>query len=219
MKKIGIYTLFLLCLIGASCSQNGKEGSDNKELALKEKELELKERELALKEQEAANKTTPTNATAGVQSTQPTSPTSKTVATATSSVPASAQKTVKGSNVVMRASASSSSAKLGSFQNGEVVEVLESKSPQNQDEAIAATEIKLYSDYNGKFITKLNKGKALKVERKEGDLYYVSYQHPEYGKLFTTLPESSIASTANLTWYKVRTSAGKVGWVLSSFVQ
>ncbi|MFN0200689.1 MAG: hypothetical protein ACKVTZ_04180 [Bacteroidia bacterium] len=217
----GFYLLLATAVAFSSCtmmSKKDEEKTDDKELSLKEKELELREREIALKEQEAQKGANTATAKVTTPNTPPQSVKPSPAPEVAKAKPVGS-KMITGEGVIMREQASSTSNKLGSFKKGEFVEVLDKKSPENPNEAITATEVKLFSDYNGKFITKLNKGKALKIERKEGDTYYVSYQHPEYGKLYATLPSASIESTANLTWFKVRTGEGKTGWVLSKFVE
>lgn len=210
MKKLLSISLIMIGLTFASCNDSATK---QKELQLKEKELELKEKELQM--QNGGNTTPATNG----NNSNNTPSTNSNVAKGSTNAPANATKNIVGTGVLMRAQPSVEGAKMSSFNNNETVEILETKAPENQNEAVTATEVKLYSDYNGKYITTLNKGKALVVDRKEGNTFYVTYQHPQYGKLYATLPSSSLESIANLTWYKVRRTTGQTGWVLSKFVQ
>jgi len=207
MKKLLSISLIMMSLTLFSCNDSATK---QKELELKEKELELKEKELAMQNGEKTNTPSANNNNTN---------TNNVAKGGTSTPPSVGTKTIVGTGVLMRAQPSVEGAKMGSFNNNESVEVLESKAPQNQNEAVTATEVKLYSDYNGKYITTLNKGKALVIDRKEGDTYYVTYQHPQYGKLYATLPSSSLESIANLSWYKVKRANGQAGWVLGKFVQ
>jgi hypothetical protein len=213
MKKLLSISLIMMCLAFVSCNDSATK---QKELELKEKELELKEKELSMKDGGNTNNTT-TNTPAPSNNGNNTS--NNATKGSTSTPPSASTKTIVGTGVLMRAQPSVEGAKVSSFNNNESVEVLETKAPQNQNEAVTATEVKLYSDYNGKYITTLNKGKALVIDRKEGNTYYVTYQHPQYGKLYATLPSSSLESIANLSWYKVKRSTGQTGWVLGKFVQ
>lgn len=201
-------------MIGLTFISCNDSATKQKELELKEKELELKEKELQMNNGGNSNNSTDNNKPANNNGGN-TSTTTK----GTTNAPTNASKTIVGTGVLMRAQPSVEGAKMASFNNNESVEVLDTKTPENQNEAVTATEVKLYSDYNGKYMATLNKGKALVIDKKEGNTYYVTYQHPQYGKLYATLPSSSLESISNLTWYKVKRSTGQTGWVLGKFVQ
>lgn len=192
LMKNTIYWILALGLMMGFAGCEDKE-TKQRELDLKEKELELREKEL----------------NSGKEEGKEGAATSATVATAT----------IKGKSVIMRQTNSVESAKLGNFDENEKVSILSEARPQNQNQAIAARPIKLYDDYNGKYIATLNKGKALVIESFEGNNYKVSYQHPEFGKLFAAVDAAELESISNEIWYKVKRSNGQEGWVLGKFVQ
>ncbi len=163
----------------------------------KQRELDLKERELALKEKELELNQKPKEAVNNTER----------------------QGTISGNSVIMRRESSVESAKIGNFENGEKVSILEERKPQNVNQAIAVKSIKLYSDYNGKYMAVLNKGKALMIEEFTGTDYKVSFQHPELGKLYATVTPAELESISNEVWFRVKRVSGEEGWVLGKFVK
>ncbi|MBX7242770.1 MAG: hypothetical protein K1X92_13590 [Bacteroidia bacterium] len=190
MKKSLYFVAFVTILVFRVLT--GCQSSEDKQ-----RELDLKERELALKEKELSLNQNPVS---------------------TTSKPSN-QGIITGNGVIMRSGNSVESAKLGNFTNGEKVEILEETKPKNENQAIAAKPVKLYSDYNGKYIATLNKGKALVIEEYTGSEYKVSFQHPEYGKLYATVSPSELESISNEVWYKVKRASGEEGWVIGKFVK
>lgn len=174
---------------------------------MKERELAIKEKELELQKQQNGG------TTAGDDK----------VTTGNITVPPSdrgdVQGTITGEGVVLRQMNTTESAKMGSLKKGDKVTIKEQTRPENQNQAITAKEVKLYNDYNGKYMATLNKGKALKIESFDGSMYKVSYMHPEMGKLYATVAPSELETISNEPWYKVRTADGKEGWVLGKFVK
>lgn len=127
---------------------------------------------------------------------------------------------IKGNSVNMRSSPSVQATRVASFNNGEIVRVLETKQSGKNNEAILTKNIELYGDGNqsGKPLATLNKGKAVVIEGYQGDMLNVSYQHPERGKLFAQIKESDVESIENGAWYKVNRSNGQTGWVYEKFI-
>lgn len=196
----------------SSCKQENS-ATKEKELELKEKELALKEKELEL-QKNAGNATSTTSTTAGT-----TSIPQNTTTTSSKATSSFGTASIIGEGVIMRQLNSTESAKLANFNKGERVNILEQSKPQNQNQAIAAKAIKLYDDYNGKYMFTLNKGKALLIEEFTGTAYKVSYQHEKMGKLFATVTPTDLESISNETWYKVKRENGQEGWVLGKYVQ
>lgn len=199
MKNIHVFILAFLILFTFGC---GASSNKDRELDLKERELALKEKELELNQK--------TGGTTGSTTKSPSkSPTSS---------KGQNEGIINGNSVIMRAGNSIQSTKMGNFKNGEKVTILDQAKPQNENQAIAAKSIKLYSDYNGKYMATLNKGKALVIEDYTGSQYKVSFKHPEFGKLFATVAPDELESISNEVWYKVKRASGEEGWVLGQFV-
>ncbi len=192
MKSILFLFVILFLGVFVSCSNS----------ADKQRELDLKERELALKEKEMQLNQNTGGSTSG-----------------STSQKAAKVGIINGDGVVMRSGNSIESAKLSNFTNGEKVEILEETKPKNENQAITTKPIKLYSDYNGKYMATLNKGKALVIEEFTGTEYKVSFQHPEFGKLYATVASSELESISNEIWFKVKRANGQEGWVIGKFLK
>jgi hypothetical protein len=129
--------------------------------------------------------------------------------------------------VVMRGGPSTSDAKVDNFNQNELVTILESRRPENANEAILRKEMKLYatSDMSGTQYYPVPKGKAVKIESTEnlndGDIensFNVSYKHPQHGTIYATVNESDIDFISNEIWYRVKRTNGKTGWVFGKFL-
>ncbi|MFN0176573.1 MAG: hypothetical protein ACKVU0_18175 [Saprospiraceae bacterium] len=125
---------------------------------------------------------------------------------------------ITGSNVTMRKEASVKSEKIGSFEQNEKVEILETKNVNNESEAILNKSITLKG--SGAEVNLL-KGKAVIIEeyKTEGNLYRVSYQDPQKGKLTAEIDASAVETITYSTWYKVKRMNGETGWVLGKFLK
>ena len=127
---------------------------------------------------------------------------------------------IKGNSVNMRSSPSVQATRIASFNNGEIVLILEARQSGKSNEAILTKNINLYGDntQTGKSLATLNKGKAVVIEGYQGDILNVSYQHPQRGKLFAQIKESDVESIENGAWYNVKRSSGQTGWVYEKFI-
>ncbi len=125
---------------------------------------------------------------------------------------------ITGSNVTMRKEASIQSEKLGSFDSGETVEVLETKNVDNDREAILSKPITVKG---GGGSVDLPKGKAVVIEeyKSERNYYLVTYQDPQKGKLTAEVDASAVETITYSTWYKVKRMNGETGWVLGKFLK
>lgn len=126
--------------------------------------------------------------------------------------------TVNGSNVTMREAATVQSAKVGSFENGEKVEVLESKNVDNEGEAILTKPITVKGS-GGE--VNLPKGKAVVIGEYLSDenRYRVTYEDPQKGKLTAEVDAAAVETITYSTWYRVKRSNGETGWVLGKFLK
>jgi hypothetical protein len=125
-------------------------------------------------------------------------------------------------NVVMRSSSSVKSNKLGNFHANEEVEILESQNVSNEGEAIVTQPVKFYASEagTGEVAYTLPKGKAVVIESFDSDnnQYHVTYQDAKKGRLYATIDANLLETISYSTWYRVRRSNGKEGWVLGKYV-
>ncbi|GHT76498.1 hypothetical protein FACS189463_1710 [Bacteroidia bacterium] len=124
---------------------------------------------------------------------------------------------INGTKVIMRASHSTTSSKLGFFDEGEKLQILDEYTPSNSDEAITNTKVNLYNSY-GEKIYVLPKGKAVKILSKNEGKIEVQFYHSKYGNLTATVSSLDLESIAGEKWYKVKRYSGETGWVFSKFV-
>ncbi|MFN0035923.1 MAG: hypothetical protein ACKVUS_12745 [Saprospiraceae bacterium] len=145
--------------------------------------------------------------------TMPSSPSGSSTASAEE-----AKARINGSNVTMRKDASVQSEKLGSFDSGEAVEVLETKNVDNENEAILTKPITVKG--SGGEVS-LPKGKAVVIDKyqQENNHYQVTYQDPQKGKLTAEIDASAVETITYSTWYRVKRANGETGWVLGKFLK
>jgi hypothetical protein len=132
--------------------------------------------------------------------------------------------TVTGNSVNMRSQPSISGEKVGTLNSGEAVSILnENNGEDNSGEAVLVNPVDLFTGARGTGtkVASLPKGKAVMIESwdEAGKQYFVSYQHPEKGKLYATIKESDAETISGTKWYLVKKSDGKSGWVLSKFLK
>ena len=126
--------------------------------------------------------------------------------------------TIKGQSVILRASHSTTSNKLGYLEDKEQVIILGEYVPSNVNEAISNKSINLYNS-NGAYLYTLPKGKAMKVLSNDGTKCKVSYDVPGYGSMTTTVSRYDIDFISGDKWFSIRRNTGEKGWVFSKFVQ
>lgn len=185
-----------------------KELADKQQIAEIEKELEEVERQLR-----AVGKVAPE--TTSSQAPTNTPPAAQTTAEVATKEP---NAKIVGSNVTMRKEATVQSEKLGSFDNNEAVEVLETKNVNNDREAILTKPITVKGS-GGE--VNLPKGKAVVIEeyQSERNYYLVTYQDPQKGKLTAEIDASAVETITYSTWYRVKRPNGETGWVLGKFLK
>lgn len=193
--------------IKAELEAKKKELADKQAIAEIEKELEAVEQQIR-----AVGITSPSEGPAPVAS--------STVANEALPVASSEGPSAKivGSNVTMRKEATVQSEKLGSFENNEGVEVLETKNVNNDREAILTKPITVKGS-GGE--VNLPKGKAVVIEeyQSERNYYLVTYQDPQKGKLTADIDASAVETITYSTWYRVKRANGETGWVLGKFLK
>lgn len=125
---------------------------------------------------------------------------------------------IQGSNVTMRKEASVKSEKIGSFENNELVEILESKNVDNEREAILNKPITLKG--SGGTIN-LPRGKAVVIDEYFADknIYRVTYQDPKKGDLTAEIDAKTVETITFATWYRVKRPNGEGAWVLGKFLK
>ena len=126
--------------------------------------------------------------------------------------------TINGSNVTMRQAATVQSEKTGTFEDKEVVEVLESTNVQNEGEAILSKPITVKGSGG---TVKLTKGKAVVIENYQAgqNTYSVTYEDPKKGKLTAQIDASTVETIIYASWFKVKRKTGETGWVLGKFLK
>jgi hypothetical protein len=123
-----------------------------------------------------------------------------------------------GKGVLMRSSYSTQSASKGTFKQGESVWVIEELEPNNNNEGITKTYVKLYDEY-GQHAETLNPGRAVKIIAREGSKYKVSFMSTKRQKLTAKIDRSEIDIISGDKWYRVRRDNGETGWVFSKFLE
>lgn len=126
--------------------------------------------------------------------------------------------TITGSNVTMRQGATVQSEKTGTFEDKEIVEVLESTNVQNEGEAILSKPITVKGSGG---TVKLTKGKAVVIENYQAgqNTYSVTYEDPKKGKLTAQIDASTVETIIYASWFKVKRKNGETGWVLGKFLK
>lgn len=224
------YIIPLLCFfLLASCKQE-RAGSSREELNKLKSELEAKKQELSdkqaiadiekqleevnkqIKQVEKGDKVEVENIPI------PTSPIGVVPVAVSTPNEENGKAQIIGSNVTMRKDASVQSDKIGSFDANEKVEVLETKNVNNDREAILSKPLTVKGQ-GGE--ANLPKGKAVIIEeyQSERNMYLVTYQDPQKGKLTAEVDASAVETITYSTWYKVKRNSGETGWVLGKFLK
>ncbi|MDG4950769.1 SH3 domain-containing protein [Weeksellaceae bacterium KMM 9724] len=202
MRRIFYSGLILTSILFIGCDKDNKA----KELELKERELELKEKELKIAEKaEKQAQKAESNSEADFA-------TKKTIEKENN------YGVITGNKVIIRSNHTTKSNNMGNYVKGERVEILDEYYPANNTEAIAKKQIYLYNDY-GRFLYTLVPGKAVEILEETHGEYWVSFDHPEYGKLTATVNGSDLDFISGDKWYKVRRNNGQTGWVFSKFLK
>jgi len=127
---------------------------------------------------------------------------------------------INGQNVTMRASNSAQSAKIGTFEVGESVTVLQAANAQNTSEVVLREAVSL-SAASGEQV-QVPTGRAVRLDKfKKGsashtDSYEVTFKHPSKGTLSGEV-SVNLLDLDNI-WYQVQRANGKRGWVFGKFV-
>lgn len=231
MKTTRYFSILLLAAFCWTSCGNDKSNAKSTEADLKEMrtQLEAKRNELSDKQQiaqieaemkeldqqiKAVDNAAPTTAAA-----TPPGPASSLSAPY---VPSGAMGTIKGLEVIMRAEASVKSDKISSFNQGEQVEVLETKNVNNENEAVLTTSLTLDGTSENKPVKMIvPRGKAVMIENYNADKneYTVSYQDDRKIKFSGAVKADAIETIAYSTWYRVKRHTGKEGWVLGKFLK
>jgi uncharacterized protein YgiM (DUF1202 family) len=224
-----IFFAFLLGCTALACTNERPATPDTAdELERKRLELEKKRQELQDKQQIAEIEAEMEKLDAELDKVErpaegSRSPGTTAPAPAKSPAPAGPAGRITTGNVVMRSSSSVKSNKIGNFNAGETVTVLEKQEVENAGEAILTREISLFASnaYTGQAQMKLSKGKAVLIEdyNEDTNKYDVTYQDPKKGKLYAAIDADALETISGATWYRVRRSNGQTGWVLGKFLE
>ena len=139
----------------------------------------------------------------------------------TSLPPQYSEAKITGSNVIIRASASTTAGKKGSLKLNQRVTVLDTYFPSdNRNEAVLRYKTDFTNEYSGNFVFSLNSGRAVKViESLGGDSYRISFIQANGDKGFAKINGERLEFINGEKWYKIETSTGLTGWVFGKFVQ
>ncbi|MFN4909929.1 MAG: hypothetical protein ACK444_07005 [Flavobacteriales bacterium] len=191
-----------LLLVFVRCS-NGNIEADKLKLELEK--LKFEREKLALKKEKASDENAPGDKTA---------PNRDAVKTNVN------QAKITGNNVLVRSDHSIQSNRKGVLKQGQIVTILDEFTPEgNQNEAILRSSTNFYNSYSGDLLFTLNKGKAIVIERFDGNMYNISYEDDRTGKTgYAQLSASQLEFISGDVWYKISTAAGVTGWVFGKFV-
>lgn len=127
---------------------------------------------------------------------------------------------INGNNVLVRSNHSIQSNRKGVLTKGQTVTILDEYTPDgNHNEAILQSSTNFYNSYSGELLFTLNKGKAIVIERYDGNMYSISYEDDKTGKTgYAQLKASQLEFISGDVWYKISTTSGLSGWVFGKFV-
>jgi len=127
---------------------------------------------------------------------------------------------INGNNVLVRSNHSIQSNRKGVLTKGQTVTILDEYTPDgNHNEAILQSSTNFYNSYSGELLFTLNKGKAIVIERFDGNMYSISYEDDKTGKTgYAQLQASQLEFISGDVWYKISTTSGLSGWVFGKFV-
>lgn len=123
--------------------------------------------------------------------------------------------TVASSKVMLRDKPSIRSRPIGQLGPNERVEILETTENSDQHEAVVAR--KAAFGPAGKYDTiELPPGRAVYILDENGDEYFV--ETTDGGRTVRGYIKKAAVSTAARSWFKVRSAAGKTGWVKAELI-
>lgn len=127
---------------------------------------------------------------------------------------------INGNNVLVRSNHSIQSNRKGVLTKGQTVTILDEFTPDgNHNEAILRSSTNFYNSYSGVKVFTLNRGKAIVIERFDGNMYSISYEDDKTGKTgYAQLSASQLEFISGDVWYKISTTSGLSGWVFGKFV-
>jgi len=127
---------------------------------------------------------------------------------------------INGSGVTLRSDHSTTASKIRTLKRGEDVDILDEFAPtNNSNQAILKQKTTFYNASNKQFAFELPVGKAVKViNHLSGDKVKIRYVERDGSVGEATITKNLLKFINGDTWYKVRTSDGKVGWVYGEYV-
>ena len=126
---------------------------------------------------------------------------------------------INADRVYLRSDHSTKASVLLMMDRGQSVEIINNYRPSsNFDEAILRYQTNFYSQSTGAFMFYLSKGKAVKIVRKDGSDYYVSFRNDQTGATgYSTISGDRLEFIGGDVWYYVKVN-GIYGWVFGKFV-
>jgi hypothetical protein len=117
---------------------------------------------------------------------------------------------ILGEAVIIRQSASAQSKKLGNFDQGESVKILQKQVSLTNNEAILTQDVAANDDLI------IKKGSAVQIRRyiAEQDYFEIDFKDT-----YLNLPAYVVQQTVNENWYQIRRANGMSGWVFGKFLK
>jgi hypothetical protein len=112
---------------------------------------------------------------------------------------------INADRVYLRSDHSTKASVLLMMDRGQSVEIINNYRPSsNFDEAILRYQTNFYSQSTGAFLFYLSKGKAVKIVRKDGSDYYVSFRNDQTGATgYSTISGDRLEFIGGDVWYYV----------------
>ncbi len=127
---------------------------------------------------------------------------------------------IKGDNVYLRSDHTTQSKALATLSRGQSINIISSYAPSgNNNEAILRAKTDFYDETYGVKMFTLDRGKAVKVSRRQNDKYLISFRNDNTGSVgYAQIETNRLEFIGGETWYYVEVN-NKTGWVFGKYVQ
>jgi hypothetical protein len=126
---------------------------------------------------------------------------------------------ISGDNVNMRADHSTQAKSIALLKKNQRIFIISSYRPESNDnEAILRVSTDFYDETYGLKLFTLPKGKAVMVNRLDGNQYYISFKNDKTGRVgYAKIDTHRLEFINGETWYYVDVD-NKKGWVFGKYV-
>ena len=127
---------------------------------------------------------------------------------------------IKGDNVYLRSDHSTQSKALTTLSRGQSITIINSYTPSgNDNEAILRAKTDFYDETYGVKMFSLDRGKAVKVNRRQNNKYHISFRNDRTGNIgYAPIETNRLEFIGGETWFYVEVN-NKTGWVFGKYVQ